>query len=440
MAVPYKATTMATRRGRLPDDLADALLALNDPQVAGLLDAEHRTSAAVRERIARHPNPAMREATRRTARAWIANGTFVPLDMLQRLTDTTGPAAFAILARDPAPKVRLAVARAWHDAPADVRRALLTDLDLAVRVAASQWSTRVFADLHPQLVADPATRANVAEHIALTPGLAADLADDDDENVRIAVAANPHLPDTVQDRLAASDHPAIWANLIRNPSLPEPLRARLNAALVARMHQDEDDTDALFAWAILLHADLDWLRRLPWPERAVYLDSPCVGFRHAIARHDDLPPDAVTKLHGDRDPDVRRCIARRADTPGHILERVVRECGENPKLRPLLVDHPNFPRAALAAYAEEAEPRLSALACRDPSLPAAVVARLSRDEDDHVRTCTAGHPNIPIPDLMRLLGDDNLNLVEAAAASPALPVTLMDQLADRAAGLQRLRL
>jgi hypothetical protein len=286
--------------------------------------------------------------------------------------------------------------------------------------------------LHRQLVAHPATRAAVAEYISLTTELASQLAGDDDENVRWAVAKNPGLPALVRDRLAATDDPIVWASLLCNRSTPEALCADLNRKLVQVTTEPDSSPEALFT-TTMLEEPISWLRELPLQERLEYLDRPYAVFRRSLATHDDLPAEAIARLRHDPDPGVRQRIARRSDTPGDFLEKVVRECGENWKCRPLLVDHPNFPTAAFLRFADESNPQLRRVACRDPLLPAAVVMRLSRDEDRWVRITAAGHANMPAEEVVHLLGDADLDVVEAAAASPALPPDAMDQIAACAA-------
>jgi len=426
---------MAIQRGALPDDLAEALLALDDPEIAFLINRDDRVSPAIRARIAN--DPALREATRQNARDSIAKEWFLSLDELERLTDSAGPEAWRQLVGDPDPKVRLAVAKAWFDAPPDdIRRILLTDPDPSVRAAACQRPPPPPSDLHASLIGHPATRASVAEYISLTEELAAELAADNDEEVRLAVARNPHLPGSVRDRLAASNDPIVWAGLILNQTTPESLRARLNADLDELHEQREQSEEVEIARLMALvirDEDVQWLAELPLHARMKYLDSPYAGFRRTLARHgNDLPAEAIAKLQRDPDLMVRETMARRPDAPAELLERIVREHGDNPKYRPKLVDHPNFPKTAFATFANSPEPRLRALACRDPQLPALVVARLSGDTDAFVRRSTTGHPNLPIEDLMRLLDDEDLDIVEAAAASAALPLNLMHQLVNRA--------
>lgn len=435
MRVPHVATEMTYRRGLLPDELAEALVELSDPEVTAMMDRPGRASPAIRERLARRPDPAVRARNRRLACEWLSAGVFVSLDMLEALTDKAGPAAWLELASDPDPRVRSATARAWFDQPDAVHRALLTDPEPSVRAAAARVRA-VPDDLHPLLVAHPATRAAVAGYIALSVELARQLIEDDDEEVRAAVAGNPQLPVFACHELAAKG-PLAWGELITNPATPGPLRARLHDDL-ARIIASEKGRDirevsieAMMADAHLRTALLPGFDALPLAERLAYLDSPYPVFRRALTRHRDLPDDALARLRADADPDVLRYMAKRPDAPGAFVAWVLREWGDNPKVGPRLVDHPNFPAGELAKDADDPDARRRALACLDPLLPVPEVIRLARDENPYVRVSAAGHPNLPLDNLLDLLEDENLLVVEAAAASPALPHALMHQIADR---------
>jgi hypothetical protein len=238
------------------------------------------------------------------------------------------------------------------------------------------------------------------------------------------VAKNPGLPASVRGRLAASDDPIVWANLLCNQSTPEALRADLHNKLVQVTTELDPSPEALFITMMFERENIRWLRQLPLQERLEYLDRPYTVFRRSLATHDDLPQEAIARLQHDPAPGVRRTIARRPNTSGECLERVVRECGEDWGCRPLLVEHPNFPTAAFLRFADESEPQLRALACCSPLLPAHVVARLSRDEDRWVRITAAGHANLPAEEVVRLLGDTDLDVVEAAAGLPPFRPTL----------------
>lgn len=436
MRVPHVATEMTYKRERLPDELAEALLELSDPEVTSLLNRPGRVSPAIRERLARAPDPAVRERNRRLAREWVSKGSFVRLDMLEALTDRSGPPAWLELASDTDPRVRAATARAWFDRPDAVHRAFLTDPEPSVRAAAARVRP-VPADLHPLFLAHPATRAAVAKYAALSDELARQLIEDDDEEVRAAVAGNPQLPVFACHELAAKG-PLAWGELITNPATPEPLRACLHADL-ARIIASEKGLDireasieAIMADAHLTMALLPGFDALPLAKRLAYLDSPYPVFRRALARHRDLPDDALARLRGDADPHVLRYMAKRPDAPGAFVAWVLREHGDSPKVGPRLKEHPNLPAGELAKGADDPDARRRALACLDPLLPVPDVIRLSRDDNPYVRVSAAGHPNMPLDNLVDLFEDENLVVVEAAAASPTLPTALMHQIADGA--------
>jgi hypothetical protein len=432
MGLPGAPGLMVVLRDRVPDDLAMALLELGDPGVALLLDDEKRTSPEVRRTLASHPDPAIRDARLNRIREDVANGRYVPLSDLERLTGLSGPAAWHALARDPDPRRRAALARSWREAPDAIWRGLLTDPEPAVRGAAAGGSRRLPPDLLPQLVADPATRGEAAAQIVLTPTLAAELAADPERGVRHAVARNPSLPAPARERMVTLPDPDIRVGLVLNPATPEPLRARLDAEMAARTRSfDDADIDALLAVQALWHDPVSWLREMPLAARLAYLNSPCTFLRRALASHPDLPPDAVSRLRQDQNVHVRWAAARRRDAPADYLEAVLRDDGDEPG-RERLVEHPNFPGDAFLRFAGSAQLRLRAIACESPVLPTDLVQRLSRDPEPQVRRAAASHAKLPAEDAVRLLGEDDLDVVRAAAAAPALPIPVMVELVERA--------
>src|SRR5262245_42511443 len=220
MHVPGVAHRIASRP-RLPDNLAELLLEvaerLPEPILVFVLDHGDRVSLRMRQRLARdHLSPKLREACVENVHSAL-RGSSIPLRRLEWLAGSTGPAAWTKLATHPDWQVRKALATAWKDAPADIRRALLADPEPAVRAAACRRPLPPPpTDLHSQLIKDPATRAAVAGCIALTPELAGELATDADVNARIGVASNPGLPASVRDELAASHDRSVLMNLTHN--------------------------------------------------------------------------------------------------------------------------------------------------------------------------------------------------------------------------------
>lgn len=444
---PEAAAELARWRRDLSDDLIEILLAAGTPAIAEELVRNEAVGTALRWRLAAHPDPVVRAAVpRRFAPGRVGPGCEVSPALLEHLSrdpDAAVRAAVAAhddapvsvrvaLAGDPDAGVREAVARWWPDPPEDVLRRLLTDAEPAVRASCLLRTAVPPKDLHPVLLADPLSRNRVVQHLELTPELAAELAGDEDELVRHALAGHPGLPTAVRDRLAADPEAWVRCEVLLRADLTEADRARLYAELTA----DADDIGSVFvdgwlgtAW---MGRSLDWLRSAPLARRLAALASPFPYLRRAVAGT-DLPPEAVNRLHDDPDPEVRRIAARRSpDLSGELLERLVRECGENPKFGPpTLHERPNFPRAAFLDYAVAPDPRLRHLACADPGLPADLVAQLSADPESHVRVAAAGHPRLAADRLAVLLLDRDHRVVHAVSAAPGFPVPWMRHLLDR---------
>lgn len=416
---------MSCRRGRLPDAVVIEILAHRNPSSVLNLDGR-RASPGMRARIAADPDPAIRDARINFVRSMIERAVFLPIEHLEeafgrpRLT----------LAADSDPRVRAAVADAWWDRPADVHTALLTDPEPAVRAAASRRrALPVPVKLQAACLADPATRAYVASYVDLTPELAIALATDPDDEVRQAVAQNPTLPADAVVLLIADPHPFVRSNIVLHRLVDGDTRDRLYAQLAAEAQAGSVDAQVGLEWNFL---EPDWVCEEPLSARLVYLESRHVAFRRALARSRDLPAEAWQRLDHDADWRVRRYAAMRPDVPAAVLERLVRDHGDDGPFRPGLVDHPNFPRDALRGFADEPDPRVRCLTLKDPTLPRHLLARLAADADGHVRRATAGHPGLDETLFAVLLADADADVVADAAANASLPAAWMYRIVDDA--------
>lgn len=422
------AKRMAWRRPSVPDSLAEKLLATGDPTVALALDDAHRSSPTIRRRIAEHPDAGVRDARRRFVEHMISVG--LDRALVDDLEQYAGAGGLAGLASHPDPWLREAVARTWEAMPVATRRALLTDPDPGVRQAAAGYPhPPAPEDMHAELLADQATRTKVASYAVLTPRMAQECALGD-EALRAEVALNPSLPPELRDRLADDPSPLVRAQIILRQDTPEDLRHRPYQNLV--VESKEDLNDAAIAVILMNGTEIGWLRALPLQQRLAYLGSPIPCFRRQVAASRDLPPDVVAQLDADEDIEIRRTVARRADVPAAVLERLVLDHGESPKFRPLLVEHPNFPPEAFIRLATNPHPDRRSLALHNADLPTDIVATLAEDTAAFVRKAAAGHPRIPVACLQALLEDDDLEVVEAAGAAPALPRTVMVRLLNEA--------
>lgn len=412
---------LTLRRGQVPDAVVEALLTHGGRDSAVLLHG-HRISTAMRRRIAEHPDPAIRDAHADFVRTMVERG--VPMG-IEDLIDAYGrPPAELAAASDP--KLRAMVAETWRDRPIAVQLRLLTDPDPGVRAAATKAEhPGVPPEYYEHCLADPAVRANAACRVPLTPDQFDRLLATGDETVLHAVAGNPHLTADMVARLQDSADPSVRVAVAYSRHVTPETRNRLLALVEAEDAAGSDEAALALHWTPYQPS---WLRDAPLAERLTYLDCPHTVFRQILATGRDLPEEAWQRLDNDPDVSVRRAAAHRPDTPPQFLLRLIRAHGEAAHTRPLLVDHPNFPRQALRDFVDEPNPRLRLLALKDPELPVAELRRLAASQESYLRGGAARHPNVTTDLLERLLVDPEPTVAENAAANPALSRAGMDRI------------
>jgi hypothetical protein len=412
---------MDLRRGRLADAVVEALLAHGGGDSAVHLHGD-RISPEVRRRIAGHPDPEIRDAHADFVRYSVDREVPTGIDNLEEAYGEPRTA----LAAAPDPKLRAAVAQCWWDRPVAVQVGLLADPDPLVREAATRHTRPgVPAEWRERCLADPAARANVARYVPLTWGQFVQLVRTEDEDVLQAVAGNPHLTAAMVARLLDVDDPIVRVAVARSRHVDTETRDRLYARVEAERADGSTEAGVALSWNL---ATPDWLREAPLEERLTYLDCRHAVFRRVLASCGDLPQEAWRRLDDDPDLMVRRTAAGRPDAPSEVLERLVRAHGDVFRVRPPLVEHPNFPRHTLRTFVDEPSPHARYVALQDPELPVAALERLAADAETFLRRGVARHPNITDALLERLLADPAPEVAYDAAANPALRLTEMQRI------------
>ncbi|MYQ47500.1 hypothetical protein GTW40_21010 [Streptomyces sp. SID4985] len=253
----------------------------------------------------------------------------------------------------------------------------------------------------------------------------------EDEEIRQAVAVNPHLSAEMVSQLLDTEDPFVRVAAARSRHVDPETRDRLYALVEAERTDGNIEAEIALSWNI---AEPSWLREAPLDERLTCLDCPHTPFRRVLASCRDLPEEAWHRLDNDPDLTVRRTAARRPDTPADVLEALVRTHGEVFHIRPLLVDHPNFPRHTLRTFVDETEPNVRYVALQDPELPAPDLWQLAAAAESFLRAGVARHPNVTDALLERLLSDADARVADDAAANSALRADRMYRILD-AAGL-----
>jgi hypothetical protein len=326
------------RQGPLADAVVAAMLAHGGPNPA--LHGK-RISPAMRRVIAEHPDPNVRDAFPGFVRETVDRTP--SLLSIESLEEAYGqPREQLIRAADP--KVRAAVARAWWRRPMDMQRLLLADVEPEVRARATELQQPgIPPDWRDRCLTDPATRVNAARYVPLTVEHALQLVDTGDIELHQAVAANPYLPAEAARLLQDSTDPLVLVGVAQSRHVNADIRDRIYAHLQAEQAAGNIDATIALTWNFTEPA---WLRDEPLTVRLTYLDCPHAIFRRVLASCPDLPPHAWQRLDNDPNIGVRKTAARRTDAPAGVLEKLVREHGDDHHIRPRLVEHPTSPGTA----------------------------------------------------------------------------------------------
>jgi hypothetical protein len=418
---------ISQRRGLLEDAVVDALLTHGDRNTAVGLHGD-RISPEMRRRIAEHPAPSIRNAFTDFVRDMVDRKVQIGIDDLEEAYGQPR----VMLVSAPSPSLRAAVARAWYDPPLAVQVELLADPDPQVRAAATERrNPGVPPEWRERCLADPAVRINVARYVPLTSEQFAQLMRHEEEELHQAVAGNPHLSAEMVAQLLGIDDPLVRVAVAQSRHVDAETRDRLYALVEAERADGSIEAEVALSWNF---AEPDWLREAPLDERMSYLDCQYTTFRRVLASCHDLPEEAWRRLDNDPELAVRRAAARRPTTPPEVLEALVHAHGDVFHMRPLLVEHPNFPHHMLRTFVDEPSPNVRYLALQDPELPVPDLQQLAAAAESFLRRGVARHPNITGALLEHLLSDPDPQVVDDAAANPALRPTQMYRMLT-AAGL-----
>ena len=230
-----------------------------------------------------------------------------------RARSSSNPEELALLAEDEDNGVRFYVAANRH-APLDVHLLLSQDPEPIVRSGVAL-----------SLVYDPR-----AENFPrkLTGRIGLKLSTDSSPLVRLGLANNRDLPESVYDALAGDGDPLIRQQLAENLKTPK--------LVLEKLVQDSVQTVQIPA---VKHRNLpgSWLVQLG--------DDPSPIIRRAVCQNINTSFVTLEKLATDLDPDVRHAVARHPKTTAETLEALARDI--DPQVLLAVVQHPHAGRELL---------------------------------------------------------------------------------------------
>ncbi|WP_285549179.1 hypothetical protein [Streptomyces lavendulae] len=360
---------------------------------------------------------------------------------------------YELLARDPQPKVRRALAFNRH-LPDDIRAGMLDDDDArTAAIAAAEWdpaptarigellsrATGAFgrellllrldgplpAEVARGMLADidsstdPANSAELLPYIAATADLDAALTRRflPDPQLRAAVAANPTLAPEHVAALAHDPDNEVRAAVVARRGLDPVLRESVS------VEYDDGSSGNTVEW--LLDEDLSE------PDQLAFARSRHQVFRKTLAMRTDLSDEAVAILAADESFAVRLFVCeRQPNAPGWLLAHVAADWTSYSRWD--MLAHKNFPADAATALARSDDPQDRVVAAAHPGLPIETIEALLADGADYVRRRAATNPSIPTDRLITLLEADESAVVSGAAANRTLLAVTMHQVLDQA--------
>lgn len=202
----------------------------------------------------------------------------------------------------------------------------------------------------------------LARDPATPPATLARLAQDEDHEVRAAVARNARCPPKWREfaRRTTGGREAREALAI-NPACP--------AAILALLAKDAE-------WSVRRAVARN--PRTPGAPLAVlaWSDDPFV--RHAVGEHPHTPVATLRQLAGDDDLDARAAVARNPRTPVALLEELAANPETLPELAGSLAGNPSTPPALIRRLVASGLETARRGAVRNPNTPPEVLAGLAR--------------------------------------------------------------
>ncbi|MFH8388289.1 hypothetical protein [Streptomyces sp. NPDC018036] len=365
-------------------------------------------SHEVYELLARDPEPKVRRA--------LAFNRHLPDNIRAGMLDDGDARTAAIVAAEwnPAPTARIGELLSQATGAFD-RKMLLLRLDGPLPVEAARG---MLADIESS--ADPANTAGLLRQIAATADLDADLTDRflTDPQLRVAVAANPTLDPQHVAALAHDPDNEVRAAVVARHGLDPVLREPVSVE-----YNDRSSGNAV-EW--LLAEDLSE------SDQVAFARSRHQVFRKTLAMRTDLSDEAVEILAADDSFAVRLFVCeRQPNAPGWLLARIAADWKSYSRWD--MLAHKNFPADAATALARSDDPRDRVVAAAHPGLPIETIEALLADHADYVRRRAATNPSIPTDRLITLLEADESAVASGAAANRTLPVVTMHQVLDQAA-------
>ncbi len=231
--------------------------------------------------------------------------------------------------------------------------------------------------------------------LSTNPRELAELATDEDNEVRFFVAVNRNTPIEVLQSLAGDLEPQVRSG-VAIALRSAPLGSQSAGAITADL-------------ALILARDANVLVRLK------------------LAENQELPSAAYEQLATDADHLVRLRIAQNPQSSHHALAALAQDSVETILITAL--GHRNMPVDWLEKSVEQPYPQVRLAIAQNINTPVGVLDALVLDQAPEVRRAVARHPNTTLPILERMRADQDFEVLLGLVAHPRADRKLLTKLA-----------
>ncbi len=162
----------------------------------------------------------------------------------------------------------------------------------------------------------------------------------------------------------------------------------------------------------------NWIPNLSEETIAFLLRHSKLGNDVLIASSRFTPISILELLAKDKNPLIRRAIAKSLNTPKSLLEQLAKDNVSDVLIE--VAKNPNTQSLVLEALAKNSDPNIRSEAASHPDTPVALLETLSRDKENRVRAAIARNPSTPKSIIDILTRDTDYKVREALESSKTL--------------------
>jgi hypothetical protein len=210
-----------------------------------------------------------------------------------------------------------------------------------------------------------------------------ELAEDEDEDVRLRVARNANTPASVLEQLAADENWQVRFNVAENMNTPVSVLEKL---------AEDDERD----------------------------------IRNYVAKNENTSVSILEKLADDKDDYLRINVAEHKNTSVSVLEKLAED--DYTSVRSGVAGNSNTPSSLLEKLAQDDDLGVRYGVAQNNNTPVSLLEKLGNDEEQAVRYWVAQNENTPVSVLEKLAGDEEEDIRQQVAENKSTPVSVLERM------------